>query len=224
MSDRTGWAPLGCLETPREDFTVTGPCCGPWRATACPAPPPGLLTLPVRPRFSVLSCFAALTVKLFLGSDLRRGQVRQALAALLQAAPVGHVDTLIVSTLGNEAVDAPDEGKTGREAFPDGFLDAFLPVYEVRPIHSLDGDPAAPRLTRSAAFGVRGGSDACTSQEMEELHAEGKVRRLGITNFSLAQMQAFISMVKVRTHLECRSAWPGLPTSPCPRQCRVRWG
>lgn len=70
-------------------------------------------------------------MKVFLGADLRRGQVRQALAALLQAAPVGHVDTLIVSTLGNEAVDAPDEGKTGREAFPDGFLDAFLPVYEV---------------------------------------------------------------------------------------------
>jgi len=29
VSDRTGWAPLGCLETPREDFTVTGPCGGP---------------------------------------------------------------------------------------------------------------------------------------------------------------------------------------------------
>jgi len=41
---------------------------------------------------------------------------------------------------------------------------------------------------------------------MEELHAEGKVRRLGITNFTLAQMQAFIAMVKVRARRDSSGA------------------
>ena len=88
---------------------------------------------------------------------MHRGVVQQALDVFHTIAAYDTVDTFVLSTAGNEAEDAPDDVKGGVDAFPPGFLDRYLPLYQVRraswrrPVHGRSRGPRQRFARHSAA-------------------------------------------------------------------------